>query len=227
MKILFLGDVHGEWDAANDVIERARQAYPGIDRIIQVGDLGDGWGGPSDRWPVKNADDLPIHWCDGNHENFDLIDAAILNPRLTYQPRGSILDIDGFRIMFMGGATSIDKMHRTPFIDWWPQEDITYGQVAVALQQQGPINMIVSHDRPESIPLPKGMRNIDDGKSNRLCLEALLEEFEPKWWAHGHYHKMSHGKVGELEYTCCPIIDTRRKNYVVFDGKQFICSWWK
>jgi hypothetical protein len=225
MKILFLGDIHGEWDAANETIRKARFKYPDISHIIQVGDCGDGWAGPDFRWPVEHADDLPIHWCDGNHENFDLIDAAIFNNRLTYQPRGSIIEIDGFRIMFMGGATSIDKDYRTPYIDWWPQEDITYGQIAVALQQQGPIDLIVSHERPESIPIPPGMRYIDIGKANCACLEALLQHFKPNWWAYGHYHRPNHGRITGTEYVCCPKIDVRNNNYVVFDGNKFICSW--
>lgn len=41
MKVLILGDIHAEWMAMEDVIRNAMQECPEIEKIIQLGDLGE------------------------------------------------------------------------------------------------------------------------------------------------------------------------------------------
>jgi len=222
MKALILGDIHGEFDAADEVIRIAVEAHPDITHIFQVGDLGDGWPG-SERWNPKTT--LPIHWLDGNHENHDLLEVEDFNPRLTYQPRGSLLEIDGYRLLWLGGATSIDKAHRTPHVSWWPQESIKRRDVEMALSHSGTIDAVLSHDRPEIAPTPKDFHLLPDGLSDRMALQAIHDEFQPRFWAYGHYHYAFHDHAEGTEFVTCPAIDMMHQDYMIWDGVDMTFSW--
>jgi predicted phosphodiesterase len=243
MKALILGDIHADWGNANDVIEAMEKKHPDLTHIFQVGDLGDGWDchKPEHRhWEPKTK--LPIHWLDGNHDQHEKLrtTGSTGNPRLIYQPRGSILELDGFRIMFFGGASSIDRAQRKQGVTWWPEERIEHGQIVDALQkgfEAGPIDCILSHDFPTGIPYfeaKRSMYKFDDGEADRDALEALLTQFKPRWWFFGHHHDFHCGQKGNMFWACAPIIDAvtcliwdgtsviveKRKNYE-FRGYQF------
>lgn len=236
MKALILGDVHGEWTAADNTIQKARGANPDIDVIIQAGDLGDGWPfhGGICRWRPRTADDIPIHWCAGNHDNYDLIDSGELNKRLIYQERGSVLEIDGFRILFIGGATSIDRRRRMPHVSWWPQEAITHADVERALSVGGSVDAVISHDRPDCFPWPNHIRSekLTEGLSDRRALEAVWEHHRPRFWFHGHWHWKQIGMYEGTEFYSLPNIggDYNRPSYygtdyVTWDGVFVNPSW--
>lgn len=243
MRSLLIGDIHGEFRQANKIILKAQKRYGPLTHVFQPGDLADGW----PRVKVRPAGSIyekeemprgflrwnpvfqPIHWCDGNHENFDrLDDPKLRNPKLNYQERGSVLEVDGIRIMFFGGATSADKAWRTTGKSWWPQESIRYEQVMAALREElKPIHCIVSHDRPDSFPHPSHHRYAhkeDCGRGDRQALDALLDFYRPKWWFHGHYHDDTHGHHQDTNtfFYCCPIITSGK--YLIWDGDQVIQS---
>ncbi len=232
MKALILGDVHGNWDAADRTISTARYEHPDITHIFQVGDLGDGWPwkGKIERWDPQTSDRLPIHWCDGNHDNHDLLEQGDLNPRLIYQPRGSVLEIHGYRILWVGGATSIDRGRRKPHVSWWPQEGLSHGDVERALNVEGTIDAVISHDRPQSGPVPEGFNVLPDGEADRKGLQAILEHHQPRFWFHGHYHYALSGCVGNTEIYTCPAIGPTtstpyREDYIIWDGIAAFPSW--
>lgn len=222
---LILGDIHGCWFQADKVIRKALKKHPGTSHIIQCGDLGDGW-------PTKNHDgrwkpnttDLPIHWCDGNHENHDKLDAGDLSPRLTYQPRGSVAHIDDTSIMFFGGAHSVDLDQRTMGVDWWPQENITRAQLEAALAYDGKVDIMVTHDRPDNFPWPDFLRgSLKEGRANRVALEALWDKFRPRFWFHGHHHWGHDCEFEGTRMISCPIIESGL--WTVLDGATIHKNW--
>ena len=93
---------------------------------------------------------IPLYWLDGNHENFDMLGYVLegeetmnvvpsvpqpdgthqLRPGVFYIPRGTVLERGEKRILVCGGAASVDKARRQPFISWWPQELTTDADVA-------------------------------------------------------------------------------------------------
>lgn len=239
MKILILGDVHGEWLAANKLIRKVCKRNPGITHIIQVGDLGDHWPkmkpGAFTRW--KPDTDLPVHWLDGNHDNHTVLKkhGGTQNPRLIYQPRGSVLEIDGYRMMFFGGATSVDKDFRLremakpghPDI-WWPEESITRAEFDRALAQKGPIHAVFSHDRPDNLPFDLSPLPIDIGRSDRVALEGVWEQFKPPFWFFGHYHFHASGVHEGTEWTLCPAVSSHYPmEWTIWDGEKVQRSWEK
>ena len=52
-------------------------------------------------------------------------------PNLVFVPRGTVLELDGRRIAFLGGGNSIiDRAVRRNGVDWWPEEQVTLADVA-------------------------------------------------------------------------------------------------
>jgi len=232
MKFLILGDIHGDWTAMNTTIARACREQPDITHIVQVGDLAYGWRGikpfkasrsffsDEEMEIYNNADKM---WLDGNHENHDLLDQdqGAWLPEWTYMPRGSVLEVqrdDGetIRAMFFGGASSIDKDSRTPYITWWPQEYIKYGQIAKALQQEGTIHAIFSHEHPLIFPYSDRRYSIQFGDADKEMLDKLEMKFKPAFWFFGHHHYGEMGKTHRTEWCCCPIIESLE--YTTWDG---------
>jgi predicted phosphodiesterase len=235
MKFLILGDAHGEWTHMNVTISRAIREHPDITHIVQVGDLGYGWPGGK---PFKasrsffSEAEMAVYnaavklWIDGNHENFDRLDQdnGASWPDWRHMSRGSVLEIEGKRIMFFGGASSIDKADRTPHVSWWPQESITYGQVRRAMEDDGPIDAMFSHEHPTAFPYSDTRYdNNIFGRSDKDLLDALRQHFKPKVWFFGHHHFGDTGIVAGTEWVCCPIIEARQ--YTIWDGETIRRVW--
>lgn len=111
----------------------------------------------------------------------------------TYCPRGSTLTLlDGRKILFMGGASSIDKHWRTPGYDWFWQEDISYKDMEALPDEE--IDIVISHTCPSSFLstiLPKDARKFNDPAYEYL--EFILDKYKPKLWLFGHWHCKKEG----------------------------------
>lgn len=237
MKFLILGDVHSEWSDMNVTIATAVREHPDITHIVQVGDFGYGWRGTK---PFKASkayfsdeekkvyDDAEKLWLDGNHENFTKLeeDGGEWQPGWTHMSRGSILEVDGYRIMFFGGAASIDKTDRMEGVSWWRQENITYGQVQETLASvDGTIDALFTHDHASRIPYSdsRSKRDHSESNGNRGLLDVIVERFMPSFCFFGHHHRGDYGMVGQMEWTCCPIIEDR--TYTIWTGYSVQRSW--
>jgi hypothetical protein len=172
MKIIIIGDLHGEWLWLNMLLNKQRP-----DLVISVGDFG--WfphlHAPTqhrprkaynpnefnvkrparfDQYGIRNLKNVPIYFCPGNHENWeDLLlrpgkKPIDLMPNVYYIPRGGVLELPyPFRTtLFMGGADSIDKLDRDRGIDWWPEELITLGDIYNLPDKK--IYTVISHTCP-------------------------------------------------------------------------------
>jgi Icc-related predicted phosphoesterase len=236
MKALVLGDVHGDWTAMNITIAKAMKQHSDITHIVQVGDFADGWPNLYNKffkykksfYKHDGPPNIVIDWCDGNHDNHPLLRAkgGSGNKWTRYHPRGDVMEFgEATRAMFFGGATSYDKEYRTEGLNWWPEESITYEETKKALSQDGPIDAIFSHDHPLSIPYSDTRYSSPDisSKGDRQCLQAVMDQFQPKFWFFGHHHEPDRGIVGQTEWVCCPIIELF--HYVIWNGKSIECSW--
>ena len=236
MKFLILGDVHGHWTEMNVTIAKAVRAHPDITHIVQVGDFGYGWGdayfkaskgffSDEEMAIYDNAEKL---WVDGNHENYTKLDVdkGAWQPNWKHMPRGSVLEVDQYRVMFFGGAASIDKAWRTEGVSWWAQEAITYGQVQKTLNEvEGPIDALFTHEHAERVPYSDNRYKHDhaESKSNRQMLQALVDKFQPSFHFFGHHHYADRGMIGEMEWACCPIIESHA--YTIWTGESIITHW--
>lgn len=229
MKVLILGDVHGEWSELNIVVARALRKHPDITALVQVGDLGYAWPGGEPFAFIKRywEDDafkrvqcLPFYWLDGNHENHEqlALDRGAYQSNMIYVPRGGINQFynDEFmavKAMFFGGTTTPDFHPRHPGF-WWPEESITYKQVQDALRAEGPIDMMFSHDHPTAFPYKKYDNKY--GEADQAFLDVLRQHFKPKFWIFGHHHDFRSGETDGTQWACAPIIDSHM--VILWDG---------
>lgn len=149
--IFFLGDIHGEFRLLRKAHEIARAE--GASAIIQVGDFGFRDGCEDD---LERADfQVPIFAIDGNHDNFDYLGRfsgiSEIASNVFYVPRGTLHEIDGRRIAFVGGASSVDKRFRLMRGEpWFPQEVVTDEDIA-RLNGVDSVDLLVTHVPPQCV----------------------------------------------------------------------------
>ncbi len=193
-KIIVVGDIHGEWEQLNLIIERKRPQT-----VFSVGDFG--------YWPRINAQKkshaqrpwsldgiktkgVPVWWAPGNHEDWWSLRGleergrSEITPNIFYMKRGSTVVLnDGRRVLFMGGADSIDKKVRRVGVDWFPDEII--GQRDIFELPDVPVDIVISHTAPEEFDL--GIQDLA-GDPSRKALSYILERYQPSLWYFGHWH---------------------------------------
>lgn len=146
-----VGDIHGAYEVLGAYNRKAKQ-NPEIKAIIQLGDIG--WY-PYYR-PYFNALNLevPTYFVDGNHENLPelvyLTEVTEMAPNLFYVPRGTVLELDGRRVAFLGGAASVDKAWRTAGKDWFPEEQIRDSDIH-RFDFSQPVDMLITHCPPQRV----------------------------------------------------------------------------
>lgn len=237
-KILILGDSHGN---VYDIYVMQKQAIAlniGIDACIQVGDFG--------FYPQvfsKFNYKLPLktYAIDGNHEDHEWLKSQdhaewekTLN--LKYVPRGTVLDIDGSKIGFCGGALNVDR----------PQEGSTKKrttnyilnsevlEVIDAFNKAGQLDLMVTHSCPHSIGIgmtghPMFFESITkychekghETGPNHDCGEQSLHVIwhglvdKPASAVFGHFHQRKFKDIGFTEFYCVGSCDgSDGKNYV-------------
>lgn len=216
----YAGDIHGRTNDTSALIQRAEAM--GISTLVQVGDFG--VFGPrnctlykmiakrarQNKWKTK------IITCFGNHDNWDLYyELCMLYPDedlLEIVPgsgvfvarRGSVIEIEGIKHLFMGGACSNDRHHRTEGVDWWDREepDIEeFNDFFQAWETHKP-DTILTHEAPLRVPIKRALR-----KSNttvRMLDNAIkLSSHKPKRWYFGHHHRLEKWKIDGIKFYCC------------------------
>lgn len=206
MKILFIGDIHGYFST----LKKEFLDVFGYDIVIQCGDFG--------IWPqdychklaqevFKNNKKL-IYFCDGNHEDHMFLKNQIdkygsKNPieiynNVFYMPRGSVLELNNKKFLFMGGANSIDKHLRKENYDWFREETISQKDFNNLPYELDKVDFVISHTVPECI-LNSVLKFPGYEKDpSRIALDNILEMFKPDRWYAGHFHHFV-----ELEHLNC------------------------
>ena len=154
-----VGDVHRSFGLLERLVGRLPRA---VQAVVQVGDLGLTRADVerlADGGPPPLRLDRPVHWIDGNWDDFgglglrDLDVPTALAPGLVYVPRGTVLELGGLRIGCLGGAESLDgERSRARGVDWWPDlEGVTDADVTrlvrAATRTRG-VDLLVAHTPP-------------------------------------------------------------------------------
>ncbi len=194
--IMVVGDTHGRFKHFNNLIQTEK---PEI--VLQVGDFGY-W----PRWADYRIKDLKneltgtrIYFCDGNHEDhWALKELKSFKDReikkdVFYMKRGEVLSLpDGRKVLFMGGAASIDKSMRRFGIDWFPEEMIT--SMDIENLPDVDIDIVISHTCPTEFKnelLCIMDKNFYD--PSEQALSYVLDKYMPKQWFFGHFHAVQQG----------------------------------
>ena len=147
--IAFIGDVHREF---NRLAGAVAQLPAGVDVAIQVGDLGLHQDDLAPAGPGVPRLNRPVYYVTGNHDYEPFYRGVTrpteIAPNLVFVPRGSVLELDGRRIAFLGGGDSvIDRAVRRDGVDWWPEERVTMLDVA-RFEGVCKVDLLVCHTPP-------------------------------------------------------------------------------
>ncbi len=173
MELTFIGDIH----CRKDFIAKMKP------HSIQLGDF-------SlinyDQYQISQG---PVYFVDGNHDYFPGLQLDATYPyevidNLYHIPRGFVSG----RVLFVGGADSIDKDSRTSGADWFPEETLSYSQFNRIMDMNQPINVVVAHDCPGFVPILSGGRQRDN-INTPAALAEIFYKFRPQLWVFGHHHK--------------------------------------
>jgi hypothetical protein len=228
-RVLIAGDTHGDKNAVRYLLSVASDR--GCSRIVQVGDFGywpHKWG--FHEWVDDQADDAGVrfYWLDGNHENFDALEAngfdltgpepQRMGDALWYCGRGATWQWEGVRFMSFGGAYSIDKEYRTPGSSWWEQELPTQPQVLAAMER-GPVDILLTHDAPEGVVpiVDRSYKGDEISRGNRLAITALMEAVTPRLLVHGHYHHRYSARSGRTQVEGLGRDGDRESSFLILD----------
>lgn len=202
--IMLLGDIHGEIGVLKFAIASA--SARGAVALIIVGDVGLFRHNEADFFRVIKNSPIPIYFIDGNHDDCNRwaelkeVTQVYPNEKLFYIPRGSVLELDGRTIAFMGGAASIDKATRLVNNWHWVESENINQEEIDRLRENikgRQIDIFISHCPPGSVidqhfnPYDKlrfGVP-IDWTDPNQLVIESLWKEMGYPAIYSGHMHR--------------------------------------
>jgi Icc-related predicted phosphoesterase len=204
------GDWHGNtWHAIQTLNKFKKQ---NITTIIQLGDFGI-WGGQDSATFIRKVErtlknnEQKLYIVLGNHENYEKVNNVPINEdtglqhyreNIFFFPRGFRGMLGEYSFVTLGGANSIDKEWRTPYISWWAEESITLGEV-YRTAEGGHADIMFTHDAPWGAPVPlsdgsnwtaSGLRYAHEGQT---MLRQAVDAVKPQILFHGHYHTFYEG----------------------------------
>ncbi len=216
-KVRIVGDIHGGFNYYSEHILK------GVPNSIQVGDFGIGFGG--DYWHEKvNKFQLenPGHrFYRGNHD-----DPSRSKNMVGYIPDGTIEMYGDTKVMYIGGAWSIDWARRIEGVSWWRDEQLSYDEFnkLIDLYEKEKPDIMFTHDAPISVTNEMFIQTgLAIGGSNakqipnitNQALQTMFEIHQPKYWFFGHWHITMEQKIGNTRFHCIG-----ENDYLDFDLKE-------
>jgi hypothetical protein len=204
--IYITGDTHGGVDMAklDDEHFKGQFSLTKSDYLIIAGDFGFIWQNNEKQkeW-LSLFRELPYTtlFVDGNHENFDLLNAYPedewhggkihrIHDSLFHLMRGQLFTIQDKTIFTFGGARSVDRAFRRPYISWWPEEMPSSAEYQEGLQNlercNWKVDYVVTHAGPAKIIETFHQMFSPDSLSSYF--QALSDRLDFNRWYFAHYH---------------------------------------
>lgn len=113
-----------------------------------------------------------------------------------YTPPGVENPVLNPKMFFVRGAFSIDKKFRTPCLDWFEDEELTYKLMcdAITFYKNAKPDIVISHDCPGVIYPMLGIFDSHLSATANM-LTQMFEYHQPKYWIFGHHHQDIYKKV--------------------------------
>jgi hypothetical protein len=206
--ILIAGDTHGKYDIRKLNNKNLRNSFDNLPSyLIITGDFGCPWSNdekdPEDNYLKKWYGNKPyeVIVIPGNHENYNRIQAI---PKELYHgawchryskniviiDKNQIMELEENTFFCFGGADSIDKDGRIPFISWWPQEQATYDDFVTMkelIDRVRKVDYVITHTAPAKIIKEMGINDrINDATAK--ILDYLDDNLKFTHWYFGHMH---------------------------------------
>lgn len=199
-----LGDIHGDFNEIAYFAQKNTEKEPTT--LIQVGDFGAGFHRDFllDMEHLNNTlaeFNITLYAIRGNHDDPKFFDGTHNWTNIKLLPDYTVMVIEGKRILFIGGATSIDRLQRTPDKTWWDGE--VFNLDVDKLSEYENIDVVVTHTAPR-FAFPIGFNSlvmsfaaydsklINDLTNERNALavayDTLKQKNKIKKWFYGHFH---------------------------------------
>lgn len=225
--LLFCGDIHTNLDIIPNYLKNMKLSNCAV---FQVGDFGIGFENEhkenrrmdylNERMKVCDSD---LYVIRGNHDDPKYFDGNFNLSNLFLLKDYSEVDINGWNILGIGGAISVDRTERkgywdkTKTHDYWENEGIIFDEEK--LNELRDIDIVITHSSPNfCYPLSKsGIDNwiskdiklSDDVLVERhqlsLIYEILSKNNKIHSWFYGHFHKNSISYMNDTKFTAIDI----------------------
>jgi hypothetical protein len=117
--------------------------------------------------------------------------------------RGQVYNINGLKFFTMGGATSIDKLHRVEGKSWWKQEIPTNKEFQEGLdnldKHNWNVDYVISHTT--STKRMEELGFIKENNPINSFYNILETDLNYKHWYFGHFHDDIEFKDGKHTLT--------------------------
>lgn len=208
--IVACGDVHGKF---GELGYRIRERYRITDSLICLaGDIGLGFHKHNyyvHEWKeldkiAKKSNNMIVA-VRGNHDDPEYFDGSF-GPKLGFTnimlvPDYTVIETDAGRVLFIGGATSIDRAHRAIGTSYWANEAPIYDKEL--LEAAGNPDVIVTHTAPSFCHpttkdgiegwIKKDPSLAEDIDNERRVFDEVWNYLHkndriPSVWVYGHFH---------------------------------------
>ena len=208
--IYLTADTHGQIDIDKITVKKwpIQKQLNRNDYLIICGDMGLIWQNDktySYLLDFYTSRKYTVLFCEGNHSNhiwlntFPIIDwhngkVHQIADNIFHLMRGEIYNINDYKFLSIGGALSIDKVYRTPYIDWWPEEEINYEEQNYVLEQldknNWSVDYVITHAAPKMIlkDMFPDKPQFTGKSTTEQFLEYVRQQLNFKVWYFGHYH---------------------------------------
>lgn len=230
MRVLIVGDVHGQHEELAARLRQARADYR-IGAAIQVGDFGF----YRERMARARAGALrfavPLHVIDGNHEDHAWLRRVLLTGaarawkrelNLVYQSRPSVASFGSSKVGFLGGALHVDRPQKHNWLSGFPNYILRRHRIRAAamFNRQRP-DLLVTHSCPSRVGI--GIRSraeMEPGVAEHIraagfdpgppddCGETELAHlwcdltYRPRAWVFGHFHRPHTATIEGTRFAC-------------------------
>lgn len=222
-KLRVIGDIHGDYGWYLKTVQKANRK--GIS-TFQIGDFGLGFAGKGqdekdEKW-LTDSLNLKEHnrFGPGNHDN----PLHMRSSPMSVGYHKHLSEIDAY---WIGGARSYDQDWRTPFVNWWPGEELTYSEAEDAFlgYSKSLPSIMLSHDGPtEAVTymfphcLMDGSSEYRGGRTPQI-LQKCFEHHQPKVWFFGHWHKSMEYILNGTRFVCVGVREYIDIDIPGWDGK--------
>lgn len=203
-----LGDIHADWESVRRIMGR----HPEVPAWLCVGDLGNDEG-------IYQDVPAPLYWIKGNNESFDAIARGRFPDGLRYLPNGAARQIEGCRVVGVGGTFAPTWYDTDPEALPHPRKRTMKAtaladkrrhfvraeiEAAVAL---GRADVLLTHEAPR----PFRVGRMDAGKTP---INELIAGLRPRLHLFGHHHRFAERDIDGVRSICMDLVS---QSYLLID----------